>query len=146
MCFFLTQRLIIRFLIITKLLFLTYNKSLCSQSSCLVMVWKQDSSKRLQKAYHDRRVPSGADWRGGEWVQWRASIQILWAQIIRPITQTAADRAALIPPAKRQEKAKAKKKLIKNFQIVNVYDLVRNIICYIWYIDFKAKQRINVTL
>lgn len=47
--------------------------------------------------YHYGRVPAGADGSGREGVQSWTRVELFRAQVVRAVTQTAADRAALVP-------------------------------------------------
>lgn len=50
-------------------------------------------------AHHDSGVPAGADGSGGQGVEVGAGVELLGAEVVRAVAQTAADGAALVPAA-----------------------------------------------
>lgn len=54
--------------------------------------------------YHDGRVSAGADGGGGEGVERGTGVELLGAEVVRAVAQTAADGAALVPTGGNKDK------------------------------------------
>lgn len=53
-----------------------------------------------QQTHHNGGVPAGADGRGRQRVEGGTSVELLGAEVVGAVTQTAADGAALVPAAR----------------------------------------------